>query len=427
MKIRVLDMTRASEAMAATGITATAFRSGGRYRELMKKIEQSAGRPLPDPALEDPARQVWGAIIDEKLASVLTAISFSMRFEAQAIPMCGVGGVATLPEYRRRGAVRLLISEMLQSYRKKGFVFSYLFPFSFSYYSQFGYAPGCQRFRVSYPVNLLSCHRENGHVRHTAGLADLETIAAIYSRFTANTNGAVLRSRSTWEKMLKRDAEADQAHTYIWQDHDGYDRAWISFTTQCENNASELTIDDWASDSIESLTGLLAFLTRFASDYKTLHMRLPTDFDLTRLFPEVNALECRFQTYGQIRLLRVKKALDCLRRPAWLVDEAKRQSDPLGRFLRLNVTDDFITENRGVYILDLAGEQEVIHKKPDEKEAFDLTCDIRPLATLLLGSQNLETMLDHPEVTVSTGLSGDRLELFKRFFGTKKQGIYDHF
>lgn len=427
MKIRVLDMSRASEAMAATGITATAFRSGSRYRELIKKIEQSAGCPLPDPALEDPARQVWGAVIDEKLVSVLTAISFSMRFETQAIPMCGVGGVATLPEYRRLGAIRGLMSEMLRSYRKKGFVFSYLFPFSFSYYSQFGYAPGCQRFDVSYPVNKLSCHKENGHVRHVSGLSDLETIAAIYRRFTAHTNGAVLRSRSTWEKMLKRDAEADQTHTYVWQDLEGCDRAWISFTTQCENNASELTIDDWASDSIDGLTGLLAFLTRFASDYKTVHMRLPIDIDLTRLFPEANALECRFRTYGQIRLLDVKKALDCLLRPNWLIDEVKHRTGSLDRFLRLNVTDDFLPENHGVYIFDLTGEQKVIHKQPDEREAVDLTCDIRPLATLLLGSQNLKTLLEHPGVSITAGFSAERLDLLERFFSTKKQGIYDHF
>lgn len=427
MHIRKLDVTRPDEALAAMAVSATAFRDGKRYRQLQSQVEQAKGNLLPDPAGLSPPQQVWGAFIDGQLISVSTALSFQMQYEDQVVPLNGVGSVATLPEYRRRGAVRSILSTLLREAREQGAVFSYLFPFSFSYYDQFGYTAGCSRFRVTCPFAQLHAQPETGSVRHSCA-DDLSAVQAVYRRFTAGTNGAVVRSQEMWRDRLARDARGGQFHTYIWQDSRGQDRAWITYETDRTKNYDTLHVEDWAADSMEALTRLFGFLKRYASDYKTLVMNFPVHLNISQLFPEPKVVRIEWEPCGQIRLLNVAAALSLLRRPAWVQESLANQPGRIESCeLRLRVDDPFLPENNGLYTVDLTDRDKPAVKMPDDREDYDIKLGIRPLASLLLGSLGLEQLLEHPEVTLYHELPQDRLDLLLRFFRQKKQGIYDHF
>ncbi len=83
--------------------------------------------------------------------SVLTATAYPMRFDGQAVPMRGIGGVSTLPAYRRRGRCGLVWPPPCGN-SGSGAVFSYLYPFSTAFYSRFGYGLGCERTEFRLPV-----------------------------------------------------------------------------------------------------------------------------------------------------------------------------------------------------------------------------------------------------------------------------------
>lgn len=76
---------------------------------------------------------------DGQLTSMVVDTHFNVYFQGQVVPMSGIGYVASYPEYRGNGGASQLITESLkENYRNKT-IFSYLAPFSYGFYGQFGY------------------------------------------------------------------------------------------------------------------------------------------------------------------------------------------------------------------------------------------------------------------------------------------------
>lgn len=80
-----------------------------------------------------------GIYDNQILASTLIIISFHQRIRGTSLPMAGIAGVATKPEYRRKGLVTKLFKELFLFCNENNIPISTLFPFKISYYEQFGY------------------------------------------------------------------------------------------------------------------------------------------------------------------------------------------------------------------------------------------------------------------------------------------------
>ncbi|MDR1606285.1 MAG: GNAT family N-acetyltransferase [Streptococcaceae bacterium] len=76
---------------------------------------------------------------NDQLTSLVVDTHFQVNFSGQAVAMSGIGYVASYPEYRGNGAASRLLTEILQENYAKGTIFSYLAPFSYQFYRQFGY------------------------------------------------------------------------------------------------------------------------------------------------------------------------------------------------------------------------------------------------------------------------------------------------
>ncbi|GAX46819.1 GNAT family N-acetyltransferase [Lactococcus reticulitermitis] len=73
------------------------------------------------------------------LTSMIIDTHFQVNFQGQTVPMSGIGYVASYPECRGNGAASQLMTEILQENYQNETIFSYLAPFSYGFYSQFGY------------------------------------------------------------------------------------------------------------------------------------------------------------------------------------------------------------------------------------------------------------------------------------------------
>ena len=123
MQVRLLDMTNTDEALAAARVSATAFRSPGKYRQLLLDLQKNPDLTFPDPRKGDRPKQHWGAFSDENLVAVSASISMHMRYESKFVPLCGVADVATLPEFRRHGSLSLIMGELLLQAEREGLGF----------------------------------------------------------------------------------------------------------------------------------------------------------------------------------------------------------------------------------------------------------------------------------------------------------------
>ena len=429
MEIRRVDTTRIPDALAARQVGAVAFRSSAWYRQLLDEISEieKSGGQLPDPANDDPARTVWGAYLEDKLIAVVQAIDYQMRYEGQTLPMCGIGGVATLPEYRRQGSIRKLMKEILEDCRLKGQIFSYLYPFSYFFYGKFGYGHGCRRMAIEIPMSSLKLLPETGRVRR-CGPGDELILQTIYEHFTANTNGAVVRSAGSWKRKLEKDPVAEQIFTYLWSDAAGKPSSWMTYGTKKVEGGDHFQIYDWACLNHQALAGLLAFIKRFDDQYTLASLKMPLHVPVDRLFPEPYPIKHQLEFGGQIRVIDISRALELMRRPFWMTGDFQSM------VLNLMVDDDFLVENSGHYAVDFSGPVNRVTftaapalNLAKAQSSVDLSVTARSLATLLLGCSSLKELDQLPEVKVNPDLSDHRLNWLRGLVSGKENAIYDYF
>jgi len=77
--------------------------------------------------------QIYGIYENNKLAAKFHLIPLSTYVGDQSFKMGGIAGVATYPEYRRRGYVKELLTYALETMRTQGFTVSMLHPFDVSF------------------------------------------------------------------------------------------------------------------------------------------------------------------------------------------------------------------------------------------------------------------------------------------------------
>lgn len=74
------------------------------------------------------------------LTSMIVDTHFQVNFQGQTVPMSGIGYVASYPEFRGNGAASQLMTDILRENYQNETFFSYLAPFSYGFYSKFGYS-----------------------------------------------------------------------------------------------------------------------------------------------------------------------------------------------------------------------------------------------------------------------------------------------
>lgn len=77
--------------------------------------------------------------VDGKAASTALVIPMTQNVRGKVLSMGGIGGVATYPEYRRKGYVKQLLQHVFDYMGEQGYAVSTLYPFRESFYGRLGY------------------------------------------------------------------------------------------------------------------------------------------------------------------------------------------------------------------------------------------------------------------------------------------------
>lgn len=344
-------------------------------------------------------------VVEEDGEPRATAAVFPLEVfvDGRAAPMGGVSAVATHPAYRRRGYARELMKLALREMREREVHLSMLSPFSHAFYRVHGYELATEAIEYNLKPTDLPTSPEQKRVRaYREG--DLPQMMALHDGKAAEHPCCVRRSERRWrEYMGREDKEATiyeregRVEGYLLYEMSGWESPIPARTLK------ELELVWETPDSRAALISFLAAQDPlvFGIRYWTLrgeplHPYLQSSYVETKIAPD-----------QMLRLVDVEGALGLLDR---------RISAPL----TLDVSDDAIPENAGVYT---AGGGEAVRGAEAGERA---SLDVRQLAQLYAGYLPARQLARHGLVETS---STEALELLEELFPPGDPWVFgpDHF
>lgn len=283
----------------------------------------------PDEALH------WAAFDDDgQMMSAITVPMYPMWFDGQPVCMGGIGGVSTLPQYRRRGGIRACFEALLPELYRQEYDFSYLYPFSTAFYRKFGYECCVQKQLVTVDLRLLRTSYFADTYRLAEPGRDLsEDVAFVDHIWHRTYNMSVPHVRSDYRWVAKLDPAAGGKYLYVWYDN-GRPSAYVLFQPEGDT----LQCDRFHFTSAQGFRALLGLLQTMSTDRSHARFCLPESKALRYLLPEwsLGAVQWKLLCGGMVRVIRVREVLE------------KAKCIGTGQ-VTLEITDPQIPENTGTY------------------------------------------------------------------------------
>ena len=283
----------------------------------------------PDEALH------WAAFDEDgEMMSTLTVPAYQMWFDGQSVRMGGIGGVSTLPQYRKRGGIRGCFEALLPELYRRGYDFSYLYPFSTAFYRKFGYESCVQKQLVTVELRGLRENYFTGTYRLAEPGRDLSAdVCTVDARWHRAHNMSVLHGQEDYSWVTKLDPAAGDKYLYVWYDGDD-PSAYVLFQPE----GATLRCDRFHFTSAQGFRALLGLLQTMSTDRSHARFYLPESKALRYLLPEwsLGAVQWQLLCGGMVRVIRVREVLE------------KAKCIGTGQ-VTLEITDPQIPENTGTY------------------------------------------------------------------------------
>ena len=292
--------------------------------------------PMKRDAEQEPDEALHWAAFDGggQMMSAITVPTYQMWFDGQPVRLGGIGGVSTLPQYRRRGGIRACFEALLPELYRREYDFSYLYPFSTAFYRKFGYECCVQKQLVTVDLRLLRTSYFEDTYRLAEPGRDLsEDVWAVDQAWYRAYNMSVLHGRPDCRWVTGLDPAAGDRYLYVWYDN-GAPSAYVRFQPEGDT----LQCDRFRFTSARGFRALLGLLQTMSTDRIHARFYLPESKALRYLLPEWSLGAVRWQLLcgGMVRVVRVREVLE------------KAKCIGTGQ-VTLEITDHQIPENTGVY------------------------------------------------------------------------------
>jgi predicted acetyltransferase len=356
--------------------------SADRYDEFRRIVDYAFHPDAGPQEYDDEPERIadrYGAFVDDDLVSVCGHYDLRANLRGEWARLAGLAAVATPPEHRREGYVGALVDDALERWRGE-YPLSALWPFSRSYYEQFGWATANTATTYTCPPDQLSFARGAAQGRARPVEPDeWRVLQSVHETAAERTTLALKRRSETWwrERILSEGGD-DRPWAYVWERDDevcGY--LVYDFEDAGEGfEQRRLAVDDMAAVDHEARLGLLGFLADHDSQATEIRFAAAGRTDLLDLVPDPDAVDCEVETGPMVRVVDAADALETCPYPA----EANAD-------LTLAVTDATAEWNDGVFDLAVAdGEADCAPRDADAETVDpDATLDVGTLAQLVVG------------------------------------------
>ena len=334
-----------------------------------------------------------------KMCSCLDLIPFHVSFDGSLVPMGGIGGVASLPEEREKKYIKNIFSYVLQEMYDKGYVFSYLYPFSHKYYRIFGYELNMTNIRYSIPVSAFRQFEQTGTLKLYTNDLNPHEIMAIYEEYINDKNLTVVRTEKLWKRFLEKDPYKDNVYLYVWCNRHGEARGYIQFYIEKQaDGKNSMHIHELIWLNRDAFQGILSFIGVLTAQMEIVIWNSPYYVNLLPLFHESYDIKMEIMTYGMNRIVNVEKALKLMSLPANSGE------------ITLDIRDEFFPINSGSYRIRWENETRTVEKTQAQSfltqgqtdqvsglalqatDQADLCCDVQALSQLLTGFASIDEL-----------------------------------
>ncbi|MCS7209877.1 MAG: GNAT family N-acetyltransferase [Fimbriimonadales bacterium] len=155
-----------------------------------------------DPYFE--VNQRWGLWLHEregaKLVSILTAIPLSMWVGTRSVNCYGIAGVATLPDYRRRGFAAELLKRALRRLYAEGAPLAVLQAFNHEFYRKLGWETVGMIAHARLAPKQLPRYEPTHLRRATPG--DRNAVMQLYADYGKRRTGSLERDARRWDYLF---------------------------------------------------------------------------------------------------------------------------------------------------------------------------------------------------------------------------------
>ena len=328
--------------------------------------------PKPDAENRPSTMEWWVAGEGDELFATIGVLPYAGRFDGREVLMAGIGGVATLPQHRRKGAIRACMTAALAEMRRRGAMFSTLYPFSRAYYRKFGYGDGPSVSVWTIPFSALSLPDVGGSIEMVRPDGDFGPVREVYATCAANWNLSMVNSRlldelseQSWMKACR--------YLYLWRDEAGAPAGMMLFTKvdgvmDCRTEFGKPNCMLFRDG--RALAGLLNFAKGFAADYDAIRFAVPQGVRVQGLIAEGNAAKCEVHYNCMARLVNVPAALEACK--------AHGEGSVV-----ISVMDELLSENAGAWKVGFGAGGNRVEKV---EGTADIELTVNDLTQLVLGA-----------------------------------------
>ena len=314
---------------------------------------------------------VWGYFIDGKLAAKVAVHPMRIWLNGRLIPMGGIAGVASWPEYRRRGLIRQLMLHAMGAMRDEGVAVSFLHPFSIPFYRKFGWEVVSDAVLLELPPAKCAGFAMRGNMRRVERpLEELELFNRLRRSYAGRFNTMNDRDPDWWEERVF----TNDRYCFVYEDASGQPQGYIVFSLRDRL----MNIAEWVYLSREAREGMLHFIANHDSMADKVQLRMPANDRLPFLLGDPR--------FAQTRMPHVMGRIVDARR--FVGEYAFRPGSGPTR-LKLRITDEAAPWNDGEFVLAIGEDGRGSLEAADAGSAGDdvpaLACHIRALSAALLG------------------------------------------
>ena len=318
------------------------------------------------------------AFVDGRLATTFGAWPFRVRLNGRSVAMAGITMVATLPEFRRRGLLRQVMTKALADQRDQGQAIAILWASMGAIYQRYGF--GLASEDVTYEIDPR--HIRFAETKPSGGSVRLHTkeearplFEQLHKAYGRPRNLVIQRAAAMWD--IRQGGE--RQHFGVYYDSAGEPRGFVGFTSGSDASLSPsqtIDVNDWAALDDDAYRGLWEFLAAHDLVGRVRWQRAPADDWAPLLFLEPRELHRRTGDAIWMRITDVAAALP--QRPYGDADA-----------LTIRVIDRLCPWNDGTFVLETTGEESTV--SPVDSVP-DLTMPAASLAVLVSGHRPATTL-----------------------------------
>ncbi|MGF2615517.1 GNAT family N-acetyltransferase [Rossellomorea vietnamensis] len=201
--------------------------------------------------------ELYGIEIEENLAAKLHLLSLNVFLGEKEFKMGGIAGVATYPEYRRKGMVHDLLTFTLERMREKGQTLSMLHPFSIAFYRKYGWELFATLKKVKVPkAEMKMFEHAPGTVRRFNKESYPDKLEEIYRQYAKGYSGMLARDSEWW-----KDRSITTLHVAIYSNDKGEETGYILYKIKEE----KMKVEEFIPLNAEARNGLWNFICQHDS------------------------------------------------------------------------------------------------------------------------------------------------------------------